>query len=213
MPRAASMRRVVVAPTTPTFSLPPNFCRKSLAQRGAWACGCTRISPRRRRYVDFCRERFNKLPVEFVADHEWLGPDVWFAHLVHLRDAAKLRCLRETRQRLFALSRQQRASRQRHRARTADGGSGRADVACRGRRGIERIRQHDQRSALRVARASRGARRVGDHHRRDDSLGQRGRCGRARARCGRHDRDGQGSGSRAVRHGRSALLTAFTISR
>jgi 8-oxoguanine deaminase len=23
--------------------------------------------------------------VEFVADHEWLGPDVWFAHMVHVQ--------------------------------------------------------------------------------------------------------------------------------
>ena len=47
------------------------------------------------RYVDFCRERFNKLPVEFVADHEWLGPDVWFAHLVHLQ-ASEIAMLAET---------------------------------------------------------------------------------------------------------------------
>jgi len=25
-----------------------------------------------------------KRPVEWLADHDWLGPDVWFAHLVHL---------------------------------------------------------------------------------------------------------------------------------
>ena len=47
------------------------------------------------RYVDFCRERYGKLPVEFVAEHEWLGPDVWFAHLVHL-EANEIALLAET---------------------------------------------------------------------------------------------------------------------
>ncbi|WP_028223975.1 amidohydrolase family protein [Paraburkholderia ferrariae] len=81
---AASMRRVVVAPTTPTFSLPPGMLPE--VARAARRMGLrlhTHLSETKR-YVDFCRERYGQLPVEFVADHEWLGPDVWFAHLVHL---------------------------------------------------------------------------------------------------------------------------------
>jgi len=35
-------------------------------------------------YVSYCREVHGCTPIEFVARHEWLGPDVWFAHLVHL---------------------------------------------------------------------------------------------------------------------------------
>jgi 8-oxoguanine deaminase len=82
---AASMRRVVVAPTTPTFSLPPALLPElARAARGMGLRLHTHLSETMR-YVDFCRERFGKLPVEFVADHEWLGPDVWFAHLVHLQ--------------------------------------------------------------------------------------------------------------------------------
>ena len=69
-----------------------------------------------RRYVEFCRERFDMLPVEFVAEHEWLGPDVWFAHLVHLA-SERDRDARRNGQRLLALPGQQRAARQRHRAR------------------------------------------------------------------------------------------------
>jgi cytosine/adenosine deaminase-related metal-dependent hydrolase len=37
---------------------------------------------------DFCRERFNSSPVEYVESLGWLGPDVWMAHSVHLDDAA-----------------------------------------------------------------------------------------------------------------------------
>jgi len=82
--RPDSMRRVVVAPTTPTFSLPPELLPElARAARGMGLRMHTHLSETRR-YVDFCQERFGMLPVEFVAEHEWLGPDVWFAHLVHL---------------------------------------------------------------------------------------------------------------------------------
>lgn len=82
---ADSMRRVVVAPTTPTFSLPPELLPEvARAARGMGLRLHTHLSETTR-YVDFCRERFNQLPVEFVADHEWLGPDVWFAHMVHMQ--------------------------------------------------------------------------------------------------------------------------------
>jgi cytosine/adenosine deaminase-related metal-dependent hydrolase len=37
---------------------------------------------------DFCRERFGRSPVQYMADLGWLGPDVWLAHAVHLDDEA-----------------------------------------------------------------------------------------------------------------------------
>lgn len=80
-----SRRRVVVAPTTPTFSVAPAQLRE-LAQ-AARALGLrlhTHLSETVD-YVSFCRERHGLLPVEFMAEHEWLGPDVWFAHLVHMQ--------------------------------------------------------------------------------------------------------------------------------
>jgi cytosine/adenosine deaminase-related metal-dependent hydrolase len=33
-------------------------------------------------YVNSTMERFGKRPVHWMADQEWIGPDVWFAHLV-----------------------------------------------------------------------------------------------------------------------------------
>ncbi|GAA2007395.1 8-oxoguanine deaminase [Nakamurella flavida] len=36
----------------------------------------------------FCRERFGMSPVEYMASLDWLGPDVWLAHAVHLDDPA-----------------------------------------------------------------------------------------------------------------------------
>jgi cytosine/adenosine deaminase-related metal-dependent hydrolase len=35
---------------------------------------------------DFCRDRFGCSPAEYMAELDWLGPDVWFAHAVHLSD-------------------------------------------------------------------------------------------------------------------------------
>ncbi|OAT66831.1 hydroxydechloroatrazine ethylaminohydrolase [Mycobacteroides immunogenum] len=36
----------------------------------------------------FCAERFGCTPLEYMEELGWLGPDVWFAHGVHLDDAA-----------------------------------------------------------------------------------------------------------------------------
>jgi 8-oxoguanine deaminase len=37
---------------------------------------------------EFCRERFNSTPVEYMDSVGWLGPDVWYAHAIHLDDAS-----------------------------------------------------------------------------------------------------------------------------
>ena len=35
-------------------------------------------------YLDAARQKFAMTPVQFCAEHDWLGNDVWFAHLVKL---------------------------------------------------------------------------------------------------------------------------------
>lgn len=37
---------------------------------------------------DYCREHFAMTPVDYMESLGWVGPDVWFAHAVHLDDAA-----------------------------------------------------------------------------------------------------------------------------
>lgn len=44
------------------------------------------LSETREDYVDFCMSKYHKKPVELLSDTGWLGPDVWFAHAVHLDD-------------------------------------------------------------------------------------------------------------------------------
>jgi cytosine/adenosine deaminase-related metal-dependent hydrolase len=40
---------------------------------------------------EFCRERFDSTPVEYMESVGWLGDDVWYAHAIHLDDAAVAR--------------------------------------------------------------------------------------------------------------------------
>ncbi len=35
---------------------------------------------------NFCLEKFGRRPVELMADMEWTGSDVWFAHVIHIND-------------------------------------------------------------------------------------------------------------------------------
>lgn len=77
-------RRVAVAPTSVHVSLPR--AELKLVARAARAMGLKLHSHMSESvaYIEHCREVFGCLPIEYLADNEWLGPDVWLAHLVHL---------------------------------------------------------------------------------------------------------------------------------
>lgn len=94
-PGPEAMRRVAMAPPTPNFSMRPEEL-KPMA-RAARKLGIrlhTHLSETAD-YVVFCREKYGRKPVEFVADHEWLGADVWFAHMVHVSES-EIRLVAET---------------------------------------------------------------------------------------------------------------------
>ena len=83
-PRART--RVALAPTTITFSMGTNELKT--AARAARAMGIplhTHLSETVS-YQEHCRAAFDRLPVDYAAEHEWVGPDVWFAHLVHVSE-------------------------------------------------------------------------------------------------------------------------------
>ena len=85
-PSPMAMRRVVSAITTPNWS-----CReaelKPLAQQ-ARRLGIRLHSHLSETfdYVRWAREVHGCTPLQFVERHGWLGPDVWYAHMVHLDD-------------------------------------------------------------------------------------------------------------------------------
>ncbi|HYP84282.1 amidohydrolase family protein [Variovorax sp.] len=76
--------RVALAPTSAHVSLRRDELRA--AARAARAMGLPLHSHMSESvaYFEYCREMFGCLPIEYLAEQEWLGPDVWLAHLVHL---------------------------------------------------------------------------------------------------------------------------------
>lgn len=81
-PRA--LRKVVMAPTTPFYSCTPAELREMA--RAARSLGIRLHShlSETADYVRYAREELKSRPVDWCAEHEWAGPDVSFAHMVHL---------------------------------------------------------------------------------------------------------------------------------
>jgi len=80
-----SMTRIVLAPCSP-FSVSENLLRESarLARdKGVMLHThlCETLDEER-----FTLERYAKRPVEWMEEFDWLGPDVWFAHAIHVDD-------------------------------------------------------------------------------------------------------------------------------
>jgi len=87
-PRPGSMLRLVVAPCSP-FSVTPDLMRESAALARA---NQVRLHTHLAETMDedaFCREQFGRRPLAYAEELEWSGPDVWFAHAVHI-DAAEV---------------------------------------------------------------------------------------------------------------------------
>ena len=79
--------RVAMAPTTPTFSLDPAELKPLAAAARRMGLRMHTHLSETVAYIEYCREVHGMLPVEFMAEHDWLGPDVFFAHMVHLHEA------------------------------------------------------------------------------------------------------------------------------
>jgi cytosine/adenosine deaminase-related metal-dependent hydrolase len=89
-PSPGSMLRVAVAPCSP-FSVTTELLREApaLARRRD-----VLLHTHLAETLDeekYCRERFGCSPVDYMESLGWLGPDVWFAHAVHLDDEAVLK--------------------------------------------------------------------------------------------------------------------------
>ncbi|AVZ40209.1 MULTISPECIES: 8-oxoguanine deaminase [unclassified Dietzia] len=86
-PAPDSMCRIAVAPCSP-FSVTGDLLRASAdlaRERGV------RLHTHLAETDDeeaFCRERFGRTPMQYMESVGWTGPDVWFAHTVHLDDPA-----------------------------------------------------------------------------------------------------------------------------
>ncbi|WP_437924786.1 amidohydrolase family protein [Sorangium sp. So ce291] len=83
-PAPDSMRRVVVAPTTPTYSMQPEELRVTAAEARKLGLRLHSHLSETVQYHDFVHQHHGMKPVHFCETVHWLGPDVWFAHLVKL---------------------------------------------------------------------------------------------------------------------------------
>jgi cytosine/adenosine deaminase-related metal-dependent hydrolase len=86
-----AMLRIALAPCSP-FSVTPKLMRETakLARKHGVLLH-THLAETLDEEV-FCLQKFGKRPVDYLADLDWLGPDVWIAHAVHLnsQDIEKL---------------------------------------------------------------------------------------------------------------------------
>ncbi len=81
-----SMRRVVSAITTPSWSCSPDQLREMAHAARALGIRLHSHLSESFDYVRWARDMHGCTPMQFVAEHEWVGSDVWFAHMVHLSD-------------------------------------------------------------------------------------------------------------------------------
>ncbi len=81
-PRGDAMRRIVMAPTTPTFSVHEHELPVIAAAARKLGIRLHSHLSEQDEYVTYCRDVHNCTPIEFVERNDWLGPDVFYAHLV-----------------------------------------------------------------------------------------------------------------------------------
>ncbi|MFN2478868.1 MAG: 8-oxoguanine deaminase [Pseudonocardiaceae bacterium] len=86
-PAPGAMLRIALAPCSPFSVTRELMCESAeLARRNG-----VRLHTHLAETLDeedFCRERFGCSPLEYAENLGWTGPDVWYAHAIHLDDAA-----------------------------------------------------------------------------------------------------------------------------
>jgi cytosine/adenosine deaminase-related metal-dependent hydrolase len=85
-PSPQAMRKVVMAPTTPFYSCRPDELVEMARAARSWGLRLHSHLSETSDYVHFARDVLKSRPVDWCAEHEWIGPDVSFAHMVHLDD-------------------------------------------------------------------------------------------------------------------------------
>ncbi len=77
-----AMLRVVLAPCSP-FSVSAELMRQSAQLARAYGVSLHTHLAETRDEADYCAATFGRTPVELAEDLGWVGPDVWYAHMVH----------------------------------------------------------------------------------------------------------------------------------
>jgi 8-oxoguanine deaminase len=77
-----AMTRIVLAPCSP-FSVTPDLMRESIALARAYGIHSHTHLAETLDEATYCAETFGRTPIELAEDLDWVGPDVWHAHMVH----------------------------------------------------------------------------------------------------------------------------------
>ncbi|MBY4888413.1 amidohydrolase family protein [Pantoea sp. DY-15] len=83
-PQDSAMRRIVMAPTTTLHSTTPQELRESARLARQLGIRLHSHLSETVDYLDAALAKFGMTPLQFCAEHDWIGDDVWFAHLVKL---------------------------------------------------------------------------------------------------------------------------------
>ncbi len=82
-PNPGAKIRIVLAPCSP-FSVTPDLMRQSASLAREYGVHLhTHLAETEDEQV-FCQEKFGFRPVGYMETLNWIGPDVWFAHCVHI---------------------------------------------------------------------------------------------------------------------------------
>ena len=85
-PKAGSMLQIVLAPCSP-FSVTGELMRQSAVLARQYGVHLHTHLAETQDEEAFCLQRFGHRPVAYMQAVDWIGPDVWFAHSVHINSA------------------------------------------------------------------------------------------------------------------------------
>jgi cytosine/adenosine deaminase-related metal-dependent hydrolase len=81
-PNPGAMTRIVLAPCSP-FSVSPDLMRESVELARSYGVHSHTHLAETRDEHEYCLNQFGRTPVELCEDLDWMGEDVWHAHIVH----------------------------------------------------------------------------------------------------------------------------------
>ncbi len=84
-PSEGAMLQVALAPCAP-FNVTKRLMIETAALTEKWNCAMHTHLAETRDEVDYCREKFNCTPVDYIEDCGWLNERTWVAHGIHFND-------------------------------------------------------------------------------------------------------------------------------
>lgn len=84
-PKEFSMCRIALAPCSP-FSITDELMKITLELAKKYNLLCHTHISETLEEVSYCYQKYNKRPIEYLNDLDWLGENIWLAHCIHLNE-------------------------------------------------------------------------------------------------------------------------------